>query len=1445
MEDSSQASIIANLEEENQSQESFSSDDSTRTVIDIPFTTANIQELQLPNQSHSSPTMADTQADAQADQIKLKEIEETIKSSPPPKLSVILNHDNLEDWKINLYYILTYYNLNHIINYNFKTNVKEDSKFIRLDDITKSVMATHMNSSIRRKLNANLNAKEQLAEIECIVKGDTQVQSINLFSRINDVLVKKPIYLSYYVQVIKETMEKFDELYKEDTKEELWKCIFITGLNDAHDNLRSTLLSNEKANITHYFSQALKRHNVYRSNKDTSKRDKASINAVKESNWSCFECQGNHKLKYCPQFKEKKKSNPDYKPQKLVEYQRRKEINSITTSENAEAASRTFVAPLVCNINLQKSSKTYLDSGATANVANSKDLLINFKPSSNESVSTASGEEYIIQGVGDRIINFGTHSLKLTNVILCESIQANFISVRALASKGFKTTFVDNQALVKFNNEIVFRAYLEKETDLYKVTHNDNRVNAINNSMNDAIVNWHVKLGHISIQKLRVIADKLNIKIPSDFVLKCKICNLTKLSKLPFNSSLSKNATKAGQEFHMDLSGKIRIFNKQHFAYFLLLTDIFSRYTYTFLLKRKSEVPEVFEFFVKMIRNKFNSPIEKFHSDNGSEFINQSVKDVCVSEGIVQSFTTINCPQENSIVERNNRSIEQLARSLIKQANLRYEFWPYAVMHAVVLKNRLPHSSLNNQIPFNLFHNTEFDEYHKLNTFGSKCYYILEKSERKSKFDETSREAIYLGKSTDSSGSYVFDLTSKCILVRRHIKLTNDFLVSGECDTTDDISQPFSDLVDENYELNVDLNEDDRDFYSYKRMQLRNKENVQEINPSVQCQQESDQTNQDYTAIENSRTPLSTENNDSNIDTHTETSSLNQHSLPQKGTTYEFSKQQLQNFKENYKQNIGKDFDIRFFAPVHKVINGQTAKGIAKYKICVINVPRFYHQVNKSKEKTEWYDAMKEEIASMEQKQVFELVKRPQNVQVIPTMWVYRVKFKLDGSVDKFKARLVALGNKQSADGEFNYSPVINQLSLRTVLAFACKNKMYIHQLDVCSAYLNSDLNEQVYVEQPFGFQDDKRNFVWLLRKAIYGLRSSARKWYETITEILVNLKFKRTLADECVFVRKKSNNLSIIAIYVDDIVICSSSFDDLNQIKIDLDNKIQITDKGEINQFLNLNIIYSKEEGKLSIDSSSYIEQTLIELEMNDSHPKNTPMVVGADIYSKESELLEDKSYFMSGLGRIIYLSSIRPDIQQAVGKLCRFMSNPRIIHLNMLKHLLRYLKATKDYKLKYVPICNIDEPPVIIYTDADYKPEKSTSGACTLLFGCLVNSFSRSQSYVSTSTTQAETNAIYEGVCDYIYVCDLLQQFEENRTFNCVIYNDNQSSINSIRKGGEMNANRHYKSKINMIREKLESRRLSIAFIGTKSNLADVFTKPVSGNLIKQVMKELNLVI
>lgn len=481
----------------------------------------------------------------------------------------------------------------------------------------------------------------------------------------------------------------------------------------------------------------------------------------------------------------------------------------------------------------------------------------------------------------------------------------------------------------------------------------------------------------------------------------------------------------------------------------------------------------------------------------------------------------------------------------------------------------------------------------------------------------------------------------------------------------------------------------------------------------------------------------------------------------------------------------------------------------------------------------------------MKKNSVYQLVQRPKNQQVLPLLWTYRLKYDQNGNISKYKARLCVMGNHQiKAEGESNYSPVIHDLSLRTLLAFGCRFHMHIHQIDVCMAYLNSPINDTIYTEQPVGYSEGK-DLVWLLRKSIYGLRSSAISWYKTIKDILIDIGFTVCKTDSCVFVLNHQKEIMIIGIYVDDALLISNALDLLINIKELISKRIEITDKGIISNFLNMDVKYDRKKGTLSIGMMNYIDQMLVEFGMNECFVKKTPMCTTSSIHDDMSSRLPDRSKFLSGLGRCIYLATkCRYDILYVVGQLCSVMNEPTEHHMSMLKHIYRFLKLTKDHQIHFVPS---DSNHLLIYTDSDFSNDlvssRSVTGVCTLLFNCLVNCMSRKQSTVATSTTQAEINSILEGSYDGIYIGDLIAEIDPNLKFTTTLYNDNQSSISTIRNGGDFAKNRHYRSKICCIREQLNKRDFRLTYVSTSDNLADGLTKPISGDKFRLNFERLNI--
>lgn len=279
------------------------------------------------------------------------------------------------------------------------------------------------------------------------------------------------------------------------------------------------------------------------------------------------------------------------------------------------------------------------------------------------------------------------------------------------------------------------------------------------------------------------------------------------------------------------------------------------------------------------------------------------------------------------------------------------------------------------------------------------------------------------------------------------------------------------------------------------------------------------------------------------------------------------------------------------------------------------------------------------------------------------------------------------------------------------------------------------------------------------------------------------------------------------------------------------MNSQIEISDKGQINHFLNLNIRYSQESGTLSIDLEQYIDKLLKDFDMKNCHIKKTPTPTSANLYDKDiGNRLTDKSVYLSDVGRLVYLATKgRYDIMFIVSRLSTFMQSPTDYHLSQMKHVFRYLKYSKKYKIYYQPNNN----DLVVFCDADFgntNSSKSITGVCTVLFDCIINCMSKTQSCLSTSTTQAETNAICEAVYDTVYVRDLLSELSHVNLSTVRVFNDKQPSLASIKSAGDFIKNRHYKSKINLIREQVQKNNLNLQCIESRKNLADVFTKAVS---------------
>ncbi|GJR30466.1 retrovirus-related pol polyprotein from transposon TNT 1-94 [Tanacetum coccineum] len=355
---------------------------------------------------------------------------------------------------------------------------------------------------------------------------------------------------------------------------------------------------------------------------------------------------------------------------------------------------------------------------------------------------------------------------------------------------------------------------------------------------------------------------------------------------------------------------------------------------------------------------------------------------------------------------------------------------------------------------------------------------------------------------------------------------------------------------------------------------------------------------------------------------------------------------------------------------------------------------------------------------------------------------VFRNKLEKNGVVSRNKARLVAQGYNQQEgiDYDETYAPVARLESIRILLAYACALDFKLFQMDVKSAFLNGFINEEVYVAQPPRFIDfEKPDHVYKLKKALYGLKQAPKAWYDRLKAFLIKHEYKMGMVDNTLFTKKKSSNLIIVQIYVDDIIFGSTCQDMCDEFAKIMHDEFEMSMMGELNFFLGLQI--KQMEDGIFFNQSKYIKEMLKKFGLEDSKPMKTPMSSDTKLTKDEECESVDSTKYRGMIGSLLYLTTSRPDIMFSVCLCARFQEAPKTSHLEAVKRIFQYIKGTMHLGLWYHKGTSIE---TVVYANSDhagdYVDRKSTSGICTFVGCCLTSWFSKKQTALVISTTEAE---------------------------------------------------------------------------------------------------------
>jgi hypothetical protein len=354
---------------------------------------------------------------------------------------------------------------------------------------------------------------------------------------------------------------------------------------------------------------------------------------------------------------------------------------------------------------------------------------------------------------------------------------------------------------------------------------------------------------------------------------------------------------------------------------------------------------------------------------------------------------------------------------------------------------------------------------------------------------------------------------------------------------------------------------------------------------------------------------------------------------------------------------------------------------------------------------------------------------------------------------------------------------VARYTSIRTIIALAAKMKWKLHQMDVKTAFLNGVIEEEVYIEQPQGFEvEDRKSHVCRLKKALYGLKQTPKARYGRIDSFLASLGFTKSKADSNLYFKIMNNEPVILLLYVDDLFLTGEE-KFIIECKKRLASEFEIKDLGLMHYFLGLEVWQSPE--RIFLNEGKYTVEILKRFDMLECKPMNTPMEAKLKLLVDTLLELIDATLYRQIIGSM-YLTNTRPDICFVVNTLSQFLVEPRRVHLVVAKHVMRYLKGTIDYGLSY----DGDHDFTLSgYTDADWagsvSDKKSTSRCCFSLGSAMISWQSRKQSSIALSIAEAEYIVACSASYEAIWLRKLLTGLFDLEMRATLILCDNQSCI------------------------------------------------------------------
>lgn len=989
----------------------------------------------------------------------------------------------------------------------------------------------------------------------------------------------------------------------------------------------------------------------------------------------------NKKKYYCEHHKVWGSHSTDFCRDRARALAQDSDINKINTS----AANMAIVQDPTWNepsafiaasrpVDINKAQMFLIDSGATDHMVSDRNLFGagTFKPMS---LPIHFGNKQTLVAVGKGDIKLGDR-LVLRDALYVPGMTRNLVSVAKLLQHGLRANFTANAVeLLSADNDVVGSGtligqlfFLNLPSFLPSLVRKPAAFSAATPQALSDTQLWHRRLGHMSVGEMQRLAKSKRVAGLDDVQLNCfedlcSSCAVGKSHRASFPPVGIARASYAGEMFHIDLAGPERVASIGGARFVMVAVDDFSRRISVSFLSNKSQAKDAVISLLIKTATQNERPVKAIRTDQGTEWINSTLNTFLDERGIVAQRTTPYTSQQNGVAERAIRTLFDMARTLLQDAAMPQSFWAEAINFAASVRNLCPSRHSDGDTAT---WERNMPSVAHLRPFGCLAYAHNLPVNTGGKLAPRAREAYMLGYYPHIKAYRLWDPVKRKVFSSADV-LFDETRFYGARVTPAQSETTASHRTDSSPSLGpvgaVGASEVQQN--SFEEDSTSNNESLPH---TVATRRRAAPARINLSSSESARSDSSAPPSD--VETSSRDAETSSDELDMLPTT-------------------------RGRLSLADYMTSRPAAHITQ----VDSIPASYADAVSCAQHDEWESAIQSEQKSLRDAGTFTLVPRsqvPPGRKVVGVRYVFTNKYDAHGNITRRKARIVAKGFSQIAGLDFTntFAPVHHRDTLRVFLCLVALHNLECDQLDITTAFLNGDLEEEVYMNVPDGMQDaSKPDHVARLHKSLYGLKQAPRAWYKKLHQWFTANCFASSSADPCFYQRRDPSDNTIfiwVLVYVDDCAVASNSRTALDTFKSELAQTFAMKDQGGLAYLLGVCITRDRTKRTLVLSQEQYIINALNKFNMSSCNSVTTPLPKSVSLRKpSEDDAKANAAFpFPALVGTVQYLASItRPDIQHAASLLGTFNAAWGSHQVAAAKHLLRYLRGTATHGLTFKP--------------------------------------------------------------------------------------------------------------------------------------------------------------